>query len=208
MWRSKKMISQDFGKEFWAKFKDYSDNKFSVLIKEYPDIGKSMFAFNYAYAPSYVAWWYSMENLGLSQHECEVLMLKMNEKMLLIVPKFLLHLVGKAYYKNMSSQAKKRVAEPPKELHPFDWKINYRKNSNGDFDIDILTCGFIAYTQKYGCANMLPAICQVDYLISHYMNVGFDRTQTLGAGGKMCDCKYCLNGKCDWNIEKRLQEKK
>lgn len=37
---------------------------------------------------------------------------------------------------------------------------------------------------------MLPGICRVDYLIAHYMNVGFDRTQTLGEGGTMCDCRY------------------
>ena len=54
----------------------------------------------------------------------------------------------------------------------------------------------------------LPAICQVDYLISNLMGVGFERSQTLGAGGCMCDCKYAMNGKCEWDIEKRLREQK
>lgn len=55
---------------------------------------------------------------------------------------------------------------------------------------------------------MLPAICQVDYMISHYMNVGFERTGTLGTGCDKCDGKYCLKGQCDWDIEKRLAERK
>lgn len=89
-----------------------------------------------------------------------------------------------------------------------DWDIRYRDRGNGSFDIDIFRCGFIAYTEKYSGRNMLPAICQVDYMISHYMNVGFERTGTLGTGCDKCDGKYCLKEQCDRDIEKRLAERK
>lgn len=208
MMRGRRSIIGEFGKDFWNQFKGLSDCKMKELIQEFPDIGPSMFAFNYAYAPGYVAWWTSMEKLGLPRHECEVWMLKLNEKMLLTIPKFLLHYAGKIYYKNMSQSAKKRMEHQPEKLHPFDWDITYREYADGNFDIDILSCGFIAYTAKYGGSNMLPAICQVDYLISHYMNVGFERTQTLGNGKEKCDCKYRFCGQCQWDMEQRLEERK
>lgn len=201
MFRSRRMIQEEFGNDFYQQFKEYSDIKFKELMNEFEDIGESMFAFNYAYAPSYVAWYTSMEKLGLDRHACDVLMLKMNEKMLLTVPKVFLHMVGKMYYRNMSQQAAKRQETSCKKLHPFDWDIDYRKIDDDTFEIDIKTCGFIAYTKKYGGIGMLPGICKVDYMISHYMHVGFDRTQTLGSGGKLCDCRYCLNGSCDFKNE-------
>jgi tmRNA-binding protein len=74
-----------------------------------------------------------MEKLGLNQHECDVLMLEMNEKMLTTVPKFLLHAVGKAYYRNMSNGAAKRVADRSENIHEFDWDMEQscnRRNSN------------------------------------------------------------------------------
>ena len=68
----------------------------------------------------------SMEKAGLRRHECDVLMLKMNEKMLTTVPAFLMHAVGKNYYRNMSKEAALRVKNRPKELHPYDWDIERR----------------------------------------------------------------------------------
>lgn len=65
----------------------------------------------------------------------------------------------------------------------------------------ITECGFIKYAEKYHVMGMLPAICQVDYMIAHYMHVGFGRTQTLGAGCACCDGCYAMHGECSWNIE-------
>lgn len=190
MIRSRQMIIKQYGKNFWKSFKRSSDAKFKELINDFEDIGNSMFALNYAYAPGYVAEFTSMEKLGLSHHDCDELMLRMNEKMLLTVPKPLLHAVGKMYYRNMARLAEKRVRNKPDRLHPFDWDIDYRSKGKNAFEIDIKTCGFIAYTKKYGGASMLPGICRVDYLIANYMNVGFECTHTLGEGGTMCDCRY------------------
>lgn len=208
MGRSQKLIQQKYGKDFWNSFKKLSDRRFGELISEFPDIGESMFAFNYCYAPGYVAWYTSMEKLNLKSHERDVLMLQMNEKMLLTVPKPLLHAVGKAYYRNMSKAAKRRMEQKPDRTHPFDWKMTYTEEKKDNFRIDITACGFIAYTRKYGGEGMLPGICQVDYMISHYMNLGFERTQTLGTGGSCCDGRYCMNGHCGFDIEKRLAERR
>ena len=98
MFRSKRVIIQEYGKEFWCGFKDTSDKLFKLVLKDTPDIGKSVFSFNYAYAPSYVAWYKAMRRQGLSAEQADDLMWKMNERMLLTVPKPLLGMTGKAYF--------------------------------------------------------------------------------------------------------------
>ena len=47
----------------------------------------SEFSLNYAYAPSYVAWYKTMRSLGLDARQADELMWLMNEKMLLTVPR-------------------------------------------------------------------------------------------------------------------------
>lgn len=67
------------------------------MLKGTPDIGESVFSFNYDYAPSYVAWYKTMRELSLTAEQADELMWLMNEKMLLTVPKPFLHMAGKTY---------------------------------------------------------------------------------------------------------------
>lgn len=203
------MICKRYGDAFWWSFKKECDTQFGSLIAEFENMGQSMFAFNYAYAPSYVAWYKAMEKNGLDKHGRDVLMLLMNEKMLLTVPTPLLHAVGKAYMNNMRKSAGKHLKrQNAGKLHPLDWTVEFRDIDRDRFEIDIKKCGFITYAKKYGAEGMLPAICQVDYMVSHYMKVGFERTKILSTGCDCCDGKYCISGSCDFDIEKRLREKK
>lgn len=54
MMRSKGYIKKAYDTYFWKRFKQSSDEVFRQVAKELPDIGESIFSFNYAYAPSYV----------------------------------------------------------------------------------------------------------------------------------------------------------
>ena len=196
MSRSRKMIIQKYGRDFWDKFKSGSDRLFKEVLRETPDIGESVFSFNYAYAPSYVAWYRTMRELSLTAEQADELMWLMNEKMLLTVPKPFLHMVGKTYLNGFRRKAAKHMERQKNGLHPFDWEINYRNIDSNSFEIDITKCGFIAFAKKFGAEGMLPGICSVDYMISYYMGNGFKRTSTLGYGDKCCDCHYELTGKC------------
>lgn len=169
MARSKKMIVQTYGKDFYIQFRNRSDSLFKSVLKETPDIGESIFSFNYAYAPSYVAWYKTMMELGLNQKQADELMWHMNEKML---------------------------RQENGSLHPFDWEIEYRDINKNEFMIKIKKCGFITYADKFDARGILPGICAVDYIVAYYMKNGFHRTKTLGYGDDCCDCRYALNGSC------------
>ena len=195
--RSKGYIQKQYGKSFWKSFREHSDAVFRQVAAELPDIGDSIFSFNYAYAPSYVAWYRSMRQLGLDAGQADDLMWKMNEKMLLSVPKPFLHMAGKSYLNSFRKKAKQHLQRQGKPgFSEYDWLIDYRDIDANSFEIDIRRCGFITVAKKYGVEGMLPGICSVDYMVSHYMGNGFSRTKTLGDGDECCNCHYELTGKC------------
>ena len=197
MCRSKGYIQKQYGKSFWKSFREHSDAVFRQVAAELPDIGDSIFSFNYAYAPSYVAWYRSMRQLGLDAGQADDLMWKMNEKMLLSVPKPFLHMAGKSYLNSFRKKAKQHLQRQGKPgFSEYDWLIDYRDIDANSFEIDIRRCGFIIVAKKYGVEGMLPGICSVDYMVSHYMGNGFSRTKTLGDGDECCNCHYELTGKC------------
>ena len=197
MCRSKGYIQKQYGKSFWKSFREHSDAVFRQVAAELPDIGDSIFSFNYAYAPSYVAWYRSMRQLGLDAGQADDLMWKMNEKMLLSVPKPFLHMAGKSYLNSFRKKAKQHLQRQGKPgFSEYDWLIDYRDIDANSFEIDIRRCGFITVAKKYGVEGMLPGLCSVDYMVSHYMGNGFSRTKTLGDGDECCNCHYELTGKC------------
>ena len=197
MCRSKGYNQKQYGKSFWKSFREHSDAVFRQVAAELPDIGDSIFSFNYAYAPSYVAWYRSMRQLGLDAGQADDLMWKMNEKMLLSVPKPFLHMAGKSYLNSFRKKAKQHLQRQGKPgFSEYDWLIDYRDIDANSFEIDIRRCGFITVAKKYGVEGMLPGICSVDYMVSHYMGNGFSRTKTLGDGDECCNCHYELTGKC------------
>ncbi len=197
MCRSTGYIQKQYGKSFWKSFREHSDAVFRQVAAELPDIGDSIFSFNYAYAPSYVAWYRSMRQLGLDAGQADDLMWKMNEKMLLSVPKPFLHMAGKSYLNSFRKKAKQHLQRQGKPgFSEYDWLIDYRDIDANSFEIDIRRCGFITVAKKYGVEGMLPGICSVDYMVSHYMGNGFSRTKTLGDGDECCNCHYELTGKC------------
>ena len=197
MCRSKVYIQKQYGKSFWKSFREHSDAVFRQVAAELPDIGDSIFSFNYDYAPSYVAWYRSMSQLGLDAGQADDLMWKMNEKILLSVPKPFLHMAGKSYLNSFRKKAKQHLQRQGKPgFSEYDWLIDYRDIDANSFEIDIRRCGFITVAKKYGVEGMLPGICSVDYMVSHYMGNGFSRTKTLGDGDECCNCHYELTGKC------------
>ena len=201
MFRSRRFIIKNYGSEFWKKFKAESRIVFKKVLLELPDIGKSIFSFNYAYAPSYIAWYKSMRNLGLSAKEADSLMWKMNECMILTVPKIFLRSAGRIYLESFRKKAASHIEHQKNgNLHENDWLIEYRNLNKNSFEIDIKRCGFITLSKKYGAEGMLPGICAVDYIVAHYMGNGFSRTKTLGDGDDCCNCRYEIKVKCPLQV--------
>lgn len=206
MLRSRKVLIKKYGKKFWKSFKKLSKEKLAAILPLTPDIGKSIFPLNYQFGPAYIAWYKTFIELGLQQKEAWETIWMMNEKMVTILPKFLRHLTGKSYINSFRKKAAAHVERQQKnELHPYDWRVIYREINSNTFELDITECGIIKLTHDFDADGLLPGICRMDYLLSHLMGNGFERTKTLGDGDDCCNCRYHIIGTCEWSPEKGFE---
>lgn len=90
----------------------------------------------------------------------------MNEKMLLTVPKPLLHTVGKSYLNGFRKKAEQHLQRQNQPNFPEnDWLITYRNLDDNSFEIDIHRCGFIiiaknmAWKECCNCHYELQGTC-------------------------------------------------
>ena len=206
MLRSRKVLIKKYGKEFWKSFKKLSKEKLVAILPLTPDIGKSIFLLNYQFGLVYIAWYKTFMELGLQQQETWETIWMMSEKMVTILPKFLRHLMGKSYINSFRKKAAAHVERQQKnELHPYDWQVIYREINSNTFELDITECGIKKLAHDFDADSLLPGICRMDYLLSHHMGNGFERTKTLGDGDDCCNCRYHIIGTCEWSPEKGFE---
>jgi hypothetical protein len=209
MLRSRKSLIQKYGMAFWGRFKKLSKEKLAVILPATPDIGKGIFSASYRFGCVYIALYKAFMELGMQQQEAWENIWLISAKMMKTVPKFLRYQVGKAYYGGFHKKAAAHVERQQRnELHPYDWRIVYREINDNTFEIDITECGIKKLAHDFGADGLLPGICRLDYLLSHLMKNGFERTKTLGDGDNCCNCRYHIVGTCEWSPEKGFEGRK
>ena len=209
MARSRGYYTQKYGQDYWAWFKAGSDDLLTEILPGVPDIGKSVFSFNYLFAPYYIAWYKTLLALGNTPQEADENLWAMNERMARTLPAPLLKIAGRLYLGSFSRKAASHEArQKAGKLHPYDWKIQYQHIDANTYEINITECAYVKLTRDFDAAGMLPGVCRMDYLFSHLMGNGFTRTKTLGDGDACCNCHYQLKGTCEWSPEKGFVDRK
>lgn len=209
MLRSKFYLTKKYGRDFWVVFKIESKRNLELILPQIPDIGDSLFSFNYQFGPCYIAWYKAFLKLGLSEEEIGKTIWVMNEKLVTTIPKPFLHMTGKVYLNGFRKQAMAHVEKQKMgKLHPYDWKVEYRELTKNTFELDIRECALLRLAEDFDARELLPSICRMDYLLSHLMGNGFERTKTLGDGDDCCNCRYHVIGECEWSPEKGFVDRK
>lgn len=209
MFCSKKYLVNIHSMDWYREFYSESKKCLHEILPKVPDIGKSIFSFNYKCAPAYIAWYLALKKMGVASHEIDRIIWDINESMVNRIPAFLLHKVCKIYMGSFRRKAGKHIRrQETTGLHPYDWQIAFRNISDNCFEIDIKACGIKKLAADFHAEGMLPGICRMDYLFANRMKNGFERTKTLGDGDECCNCRYFLQGYCDWSPEKGFIDRK
>ena len=66
MLRSRKILVEKYGKEFWNSFSKRSNEKLAAILPLTPNIGNSIFSFNYQFGPAYIACYLTFFGIGTS----------------------------------------------------------------------------------------------------------------------------------------------
>lgn len=83
-------------------------------------------------------------------------------------------------------------------LSGFD--IEYLEKSDQRIAFDIKSCFYLKSLTRYGVPELTQVFCAADEAMAELFppSIRFERTQTLGKGGNMCDFRYCwVNQKID-----------
>ena len=65
--------------------------------------------------------------------------------------------------------------------------VIHRANSKC-YQMDVSACPYVKYCNAEGCGELTRIFCNIDvYAYGHLDGITFERTQTLGTGGKKCD---------------------
>lgn len=209
MSKSRKYFCEKYGAEWFSELKKLSNKHFNEILPRVPNIGKSIFAINYKFAPAYIAWYKALEQLGVESSEIDKDIWTINEKLMKTFPRFILKVSGKIYLSSLRKNAIRHIEKQKQnKLHPYDWKIAFRNIDNNSFEIDITECAYKKLSKDFGVEEMLPGICRMDYLIANLMGNGFTRTKTLGDANDCCNCRCSKVGFCEWSPEKGFNYRK
>lgn len=207
---AKKGLKQLYGADFYKHFVVLSKQQLDNMLPSVPDIGNSIFSFNYLFGPCYFAWYHALRELEISRKDALNLIWQINEDFVKKVPPNLLRWFGKKIY--LGSFRKKAIEAERRGkkglLHPFDWRIEYINIDKNTFAINIYECAMLKLADQFGYQDLFPQVCRMDYLFSHYFSQSFKRSSTLADKNSCCDCWYQFPGQCEWAPEKGFIDRK
>lgn len=194
---------------FYKQFKQQVNEKIEGLVPAVPDIGDSIFKASYLMVVFYIAWFQVLGEMGISVMQANVIIWETTENSLKRIHNTFMPLAKRMYLNPMIKKAESHAMKSKENNLPeFDWKIEYRKIDENCFCLDTYECGVKKLCEHFGVGEMLPSLCRMDYLTSHYMKCGFERTKTLADGDGVCNNKFYINGDCEWSPEKGFEGRK
>lgn len=200
---NKKYFINKYSKEFYKNFVCAVKKELSKIIPEVPAIGESIFKTSYEMGIFYIAWFKVLKKNKISSDEASRVIWDATENCLRMIPKVFVPIAKRIYINPMIRKAIPHTEKSKNNTLPeYDWKIEYKKIDENCFYLNTYECGIKKLCDKFGVSEMLPSLCRMDYLTSHYLKCGFERTKTLGDGNEVCNNKFYINGECEWAPEK------
>ena len=68
-------------------------------------------------------------------------------------------------------------------------------------------CGLCELARREGCGELVPHMCQCDFISVEYMGGRLFRTGTLAEGGSCCDFYICKKGS-HWDRARQAAQRK
>jgi len=111
------------------------------------------------------------------------------------IPRFLRRWLGRRKFSPRQIQKMKaRARVSQQRRYPGDWVYEVIEGDGQTFDVgmDYTECGIVKFMQQQDAEELMPYLCNLDYVSFGAIGMELIRTKTLGWG---CDC-------CDFRIKK------
>ena len=193
--RTSNLFVDKFGEEQAAVMRREVLDEFRSLIPEIPYIGGRRNP--YTELLRGVAWGLAIYRVvlrhGGSVEDTGELIHWRNRARLERIPRVIRHGLGRNLFLRQMSRAARRSQA---RRYPGDWVLEVVNGDGESFDygLDVTECGALKFLQKQGAEEMLPYICDVDYVMAEAMGYELRRTKTLAWGCDRCDFRISMDG--------------
>lgn len=73
----------------------------------------------------------------------------------------------------------------------YDWKSEFIPGDTlEEYGINYTQCGLCSLAKQEGCTNIVPQMCQFDFISANFMGAELIRTKTLAEGDEFCNFRY------------------
>ncbi len=92
---------------------------------------------------------------------------------------------------------KRTAALRAADRNPYSWNMEFLPYPDGSgYEARFSKCGICTLMGELGLADLVPAMCRLDYTMSEAGGADiFVREYTLASGGPYCDCGYKKKGR-------------
>ena len=104
---------------------------------------------------------------------------------------------GKQKFSRMDIEGmKKTAALNAADRNPYSWNMDFLPYPDGSgYEARFYKCGICTLMGELGLADLVPAMCRLDYPMTEAGGTAaFVREYTLASGGPYCDCGYKRKG--------------
>ena len=120
--------------------------------------------------------------------------------MMIPAMKWFCRMSGEMKFSKMDIRSmKKSAALRSADRNPYSWNFDFLPYPDGTgYEARFTRCGICTLMKELGLADLVPAMCRLDYAMSREGGASdFVRNHTLASGGPCCDCGYKKKGRTD-----------
>jgi hypothetical protein len=188
--REKTVCVLGFSEAAAAKIEQKALSKFKEIIAVLPEFEKGdRFKMNIVNCAMLAAYYLNMEEKPEAEQMTEYY-----KKAMMIGPmRAFCRMAGKRKFSKKDIAGMKATAAlNAADRNPYSWNMEYLPYPDGSgYEARFTKCGICTLMQELGIAEIVPAMCALDYTMSEAGGAcDFVRQYTLASGGPYCDCGY------------------
>lgn len=189
----KKSLNKRYGKEYTKELVEKADGIYRDMLNRVDDVGEdNPMATNIYECLVVLAIWKAADGKISVDDLREICVGIMSMPVLKVVGLFIngnkKSGVGK-FSKMIHKDAAWLDEHPEYKAASWDFNFDETKHDKG-FYYHFTQCPLNNFARREGCLEVLPVMCDVDFLTAKLMHFKLHREHTLASGGKVCDYWY------------------
>lgn len=189
----KKSLNKRYGKEYTKELVEKADGIYRDMLNRMDDVGEdNPMATNIYECLVVLAIWKAADGKISVNDLREICVGIMSMPVLKVVGLFI-NGNNKSGVRKFSKMIHKDAAwldeHPEYKAASWDFNFDETKHDKG-FYYHFTQCPLNNFARREGCLEVLPVMCDVDFLTAKLMHFKLHREHTLASGGKVCDYWY------------------